>query len=98
MGIPFALPDYDVFAINANANPPVETDAISGVGTILFNMVVNPAKGKKLTNMRASGKDENVVCSPVKPRIDAPAVPGRAPPSSPLSKEASASFADFTGS
>ena len=27
---------------------------------------VNPTKEKKLTNMRASGKDENVVCSPVK--------------------------------
>ena len=27
---------------------------------------VNPCKEKKLTNMRASGKDENVVCSPVK--------------------------------
>jgi GTP-binding protein len=28
---------------------------------------VNPCKEKKLTNMRASGKDENVVCSPVRP-------------------------------
>jgi GTP-binding protein len=27
-------------------------------------MVVNPAKGKKLTNMRASGSDENVVLVP----------------------------------
>ncbi|MDF1613420.1 translational GTPase TypA [Desulfurivibrio dismutans] len=27
-------------------------------------MVVNPAKGKKLTNMRASGSDENVVLTP----------------------------------
>lgn len=27
---------------------------------------VNPCKEKKLTNMRAAGKDENVVCSPVK--------------------------------
>lgn len=31
------------------------------------DMVVNPAKGKKLTNMRASGSDENVVLTP--PRI-----------------------------
>ncbi len=28
---------------------------------------VNPCKEKKLTNMRASGKDESIVCSPVKP-------------------------------
>ena len=28
---------------------------------------VNPTKEKKLTNMRASGKDESIVCSPVKP-------------------------------
>jgi GTP-binding protein len=26
--------------------------------------VVNPLKGKKLTNMRAAGKDENVVLTP----------------------------------
>jgi GTP-binding protein len=28
------------------------------------NLVVNPAKGKKLTNMRAAGSDENVILSP----------------------------------
>lgn len=28
---------------------------------------VNPDKEKKLTNMRASGKDESIVCSPVQP-------------------------------
>lgn len=28
---------------------------------------VNPCKEKKLSNMRASGKDENITCSPVKP-------------------------------
>ena len=28
---------------------------------------VNPCKEKKLTNMRASGKDENVILSPVLP-------------------------------
>ena len=42
----FSLPDKDVFAINANANPPVQTGTVfTGVGTILFNMVVNPASG-----------------------------------------------------
>lgn len=42
----FSLPDLDVFEIDANASPPVETDAHAGVGTVLFNMVVNPANGK----------------------------------------------------
>jgi GTP-binding protein len=28
---------------------------------------VNPCKEKKLTNMRASGKDDNVILSPIKP-------------------------------
>ncbi len=38
----FSLPDFDVFAINANASEPVETVAISGVGSVSFNMIVNP--------------------------------------------------------
>ena len=42
----FNLPDQDVFAINANANPPVQTAAWSGVGTILYNMAVSPVSGK----------------------------------------------------
>ena len=42
----FSLPDEDVFAIDANATPPVETAAFAGVGTVLFNMAVNPATGK----------------------------------------------------
>jgi DNA-binding beta-propeller fold protein YncE len=42
----FSLPDKDVFAINANGNPPTETSSFSGVGTILFNMAVNPMSGK----------------------------------------------------
>jgi len=28
---------------------------------------VNPGKEKKLSNMRASGKDESIICSPIKP-------------------------------
>lgn len=42
----FHLPDHDVFSINANtlaANSIVEYDH---VGTILFNLVVNPVSGK----------------------------------------------------
>jgi DNA-binding beta-propeller fold protein YncE len=46
----FSLPDKDVFAINAMANPPVQKPGLSGyfkgVGTILFNMAVNPVSGK----------------------------------------------------
>jgi len=42
----FNLPDRDVFRIDALANPPQQTAAVAHVGTILFNMVVNPANGK----------------------------------------------------
>jgi len=42
----FSLPDKDVFAISANANPPAQNGTVfTGVGTVLFNMVVNPATG-----------------------------------------------------
>ncbi|WP_420715236.1 hypothetical protein [Corallococcus sp. BB11-1] len=44
-----SLPDKDVFAISATANPPVQVagaaGAYAGVGTILFNMAVNPVSG-----------------------------------------------------
>jgi DNA-binding beta-propeller fold protein YncE len=42
----FSLPDYDVFEIDANASVPFETESHSGVGTILFNMIVNPVSSK----------------------------------------------------
>ncbi len=43
----FDLPDEDVFQIDADANPPVETgQPFTGVGTTLFNMAVNPVSGK----------------------------------------------------
>ena len=46
----FTLPDRDVFAIDAGANPPRAINGPSGVyshvGTTLFNMIVNPANGK----------------------------------------------------
>ena len=45
----FSLPDRDVFAIDAAATPPVAiagpSGVFSGVGTVLFNMAVNPATG-----------------------------------------------------
>jgi YVTN family beta-propeller protein len=42
----FNLPDKDVFAIDASANPPVEAASYSGVGTVLYNMAVSPTSGK----------------------------------------------------
>ncbi len=42
----FSLPDYDVFRIDALANPPQESAAFAHVGTVLFNMLVNPSNGK----------------------------------------------------
>jgi DNA-binding beta-propeller fold protein YncE len=42
----FDLPDRDVFAIDATATPPVVSQSFNGVGTILFNMAVNPVSGK----------------------------------------------------
>ncbi len=44
----FNLPDWDVFTIDANANPPVEIPQgrYTSVGTVLFNMAVNPQNGK----------------------------------------------------
>ncbi len=45
-----ALPDKDVFVIDANAHPPVALPGTqgfrSGVGTVIFNMAVNPVSGK----------------------------------------------------
>jgi DNA-binding beta-propeller fold protein YncE len=51
----FALPDKDVFAIDATANPPAQTGFFTHVGTILFNMVANPVSGKVyITNTDAN--------------------------------------------
>ena len=43
--VPFLLPDHDVFAIDALATPPVQTGVYDHVGTVLFNMIVNPVSG-----------------------------------------------------
>jgi DNA-binding beta-propeller fold protein YncE len=54
-GVRFNLPDRDVFAIDANANPPAQTSNFQHVGTILFNMIVNPVSGKVyVTNTEAN--------------------------------------------
>ncbi len=44
-GVRFTLPDVDVFEIDADASMPVQIGSASGVGTILFNMIVNPQTG-----------------------------------------------------
>lgn len=50
----FSLPDLDVFGIDADASTPAETGSVSGVGTVLFNMIVNPATGNLyVTNTEA---------------------------------------------
>jgi len=42
----FNLPDKDVFQIDADAALPVEVNSFASVGTILFNMAVNPRNGR----------------------------------------------------
>jgi len=44
--VKFSLPDKDVFVIDANTTPPVETGFFAAEGTIFFDMVVNPVSGK----------------------------------------------------
>ena len=41
-----SLPDRDLFTLDATADPPVEVGAATGVGTVLFNVAVNPADGR----------------------------------------------------
>jgi len=46
---------------------PVYEGMIFGEHNRTYDITANPCKEKKLTNMRASGRDENVILSPVKP-------------------------------
>ena len=43
--VKFSLPDFDLFAIDANAAVPVVTAQVSGIGTTLFNLAVHPLSG-----------------------------------------------------
>ena len=79
----FDLPDYDVFEIDADAPVPLETDRISGVGTVLFNMLVNPVTGDVyVTNteaknrVRFEGMADWVTELGAKPSGDPPSVRG----------------------
>jgi DNA-binding beta-propeller fold protein YncE/mono/diheme cytochrome c family protein len=49
-GVRFALPDHDVFRIDARTDPPTQTGSVAGVGTVLFNMLVDPASGYLLVS------------------------------------------------
>lgn len=42
--VKFDLPDYDVFEIDATSEVPALTRQVSGVGTSLFNMAINPVR------------------------------------------------------
>ncbi len=81
----FELPDLDVFVIDANAPVPTELEdqSVSGVGTILFNMLFNPATQKLyVTNTEANnrvrfeGMGNYVDTLGPKPSGDAPSVRG----------------------
>ena len=44
--VPFDLPDYDLFVIDAADEYPKVIESISNVGTVLFNMAVQPGSGE----------------------------------------------------
>ena len=50
-----------------NAGDPVYEGMIVGAYSRDGDLNVNPAKGKKLSNMRSSGSDENIILKPVIP-------------------------------
>jgi hypothetical protein len=42
----FSLPDFDVFAIDADASTPTQLDAFAHVGTVNYALTVNPVNNK----------------------------------------------------
>ncbi len=73
----FNLPDLDVFTISASESEVVQTGNVSDVGTILFNMVVNPVNGKLYVsnteaNNRVRFEGPGTFAGPFKP-VDEPA-------------------------
>jgi len=66
--VPYALfnlePRGRLFVVPGN---PVYEGMIIGEHNRGQDISVNPCKEKKLSNMRASGKDDNVILSPIKP-------------------------------
>jgi DNA-binding beta-propeller fold protein YncE len=60
--IRFSLPDKDVFVLDANADPPAQLAGAAGyyqgVGTVLYNMVVNPVNGKVYVSNTEAGNEK----------------------------------------
>jgi DNA-binding beta-propeller fold protein YncE len=44
--VPISLPDFDVFEIDAVADPPLQVRAVAGVGTVIYNLAVHPVTGR----------------------------------------------------
>lgn len=44
--VPFELPDYDLFVIDASVEEPKVVETVSNVGTVLFNLAVQPVSGE----------------------------------------------------
>ena len=80
--VKFDLPDYDVFAINANTLAEINNHA--HVGTVLYNMAVNPVSGKvyvsnteAVNEVRFEGPGTYVSNTNAKPNGEAVTVQGR---------------------
>ena len=56
--VKFSLPDRDVFAIDADAPVPAETESFSSVGTIIFNMVVDPTNPSRVYVSNTDARNE----------------------------------------
>src|SRR5262249_8885261 len=58
----FSLPDKDVFVLDATADPPAALPGPAGfrtgVGTVLYNMIVNPVNGKVYVSNTDAHKEE----------------------------------------
>ena len=66
--VPYALYNLEPRGrLMISPGTPVYEGMIIGEHSKHNDLDVNPCKEKKLTNMRASGKDESTACSPVKP-------------------------------
>ncbi len=57
-GVRFSLPDYDVFALDANAGTPNQVQVFSGVGTTIFNMIAHPTDPDKFYVSNTESKNE----------------------------------------
>jgi DNA-binding beta-propeller fold protein YncE len=59
----FNLPDKDVFVIDAGASPPAQVAGAggfyTGVGTVLYNMAVNPVTGRVYVSNTEAHNDES---------------------------------------